>query len=567
MANIDRELSVLTSQLQKSHVEDQGLSFSGRTLKLNTEKDAEVVTDEIDKCDNLISLNFDGNTVGIDAAKRIAESLRKHGEFKRAIWKNMFTGRTKEEIPPALTHLGSGIISAKASLVELDLSDNAFGPIGVEGLSNLIQSPSFYSLQELRLNNNGLGITGGKLLAKALLKCYESSGKKFALRVFQAGRNRLENVGAEALAKVFKMIGTLVEVSMPQNGIYAPGITALSEAFKNNPHLKILNFNDNTVGKKGAAALARALPCLQNLETLNLGDCLLKTAGAVLIAQALSAKHSNLQNLILEHNEINLKGGIEVVKAMQAKSLLMVLNLNGNNFGIHGIEKIKDNLKINERPDAIQSFSEDEGSEEENEENDSDGDDESSQNEEDTDSCSSKDDSNVGITKKSDEIASSKTTVPEFLAVSSCNNFVNLGINKFEQFISYIETSENEDFIKNTLTTLLAVSSLCENNRQNVQTEAVSCSLRLYKYLFDWAVKKNKLSLVTNAVLVQLRLIKTEEKNALIDCDRNTCINLLRLAMNEENIIPKSSCEMICMFVGKRSPCTINASGDVSTVQ
>lgn len=128
MANIDRELSVLTSQLQKSYVEDQGLSFSGRTLKLNTEKDgkyltvfyyvyyvnhllfhynlftisAEVITDEIDKCDNLISLNFDGNTVGIEAAKRIAESLRKHGEFKRAIWKNMFTGRTKEEIPPAL---------------------------------------------------------------------------------------------------------------------------------------------------------------------------------------------------------------------------------------------------------------------------------------------------------------------------------------------------------------------------------------------------------------------------------------------------------------------------------
>lgn len=64
-----------------------------------------------------------------------------------------------------------------------------------------------------------------------------------------------------------------------------------------------------------------------------------------------------------------------------------------------------------------------------------------------------------------------------------------------------------------------------------------------------------------------LIILQTEEKNALIDCDRNTCINLLRLAMNEENIIPKSSCEMICMFVGKRSPCTINASGDVSTVQ
>lgn len=45
---------------------------------------------------------MDGNTVGVAAAKRIAESLKTRGEFKRAIWKNMFTGRLKEEIPDAL---------------------------------------------------------------------------------------------------------------------------------------------------------------------------------------------------------------------------------------------------------------------------------------------------------------------------------------------------------------------------------------------------------------------------------------------------------------------------------
>jgi len=93
-------------------------------------------------------------------------------------------------------------------LTELDLSDNAFGPIGVEALADLLQSKVCYRLQELRLNNNGLGITGGKMLAKALLKGHANSlteGHALALRVFVAGRNRLENDGATALSAVFKV--------------------------------------------------------------------------------------------------------------------------------------------------------------------------------------------------------------------------------------------------------------------------------------------------------------------------------------------------------------------------
>lgn len=54
-------------------------------------------------------------------------------------------------------------MKAGSGLVELDLSDNAFGPNGVVGLVALLKSPSCYTLQELRLNNNGLGIGGGKV--------------------------------------------------------------------------------------------------------------------------------------------------------------------------------------------------------------------------------------------------------------------------------------------------------------------------------------------------------------------------------------------------------------------
>ena len=72
----------------------------------------------------------------------------------------MFTGRMKTEIPPALINLTRGIMTAQACLVELDLSDNAFGPIGMDGLMTFMKSPSCFTLQELKLNNTGCGVTG-----------------------------------------------------------------------------------------------------------------------------------------------------------------------------------------------------------------------------------------------------------------------------------------------------------------------------------------------------------------------------------------------------------------------
>lgn len=59
--------------------------------------------------------------------------------------------------------LGDALIKAGAKLTELDLSDNAFGPDGVKSIKKLLMSPVCYSLEILRLNNNGLGIGGGKV--------------------------------------------------------------------------------------------------------------------------------------------------------------------------------------------------------------------------------------------------------------------------------------------------------------------------------------------------------------------------------------------------------------------
>lgn len=66
--------------------------------------------------------------------------------------------------------MSDGIITANAKLTELDLSDNAFGPDGVKACVRLLTSCACYSLTTLKLNNNGLGIGGGKV-GITLLAC------------------------------------------------------------------------------------------------------------------------------------------------------------------------------------------------------------------------------------------------------------------------------------------------------------------------------------------------------------------------------------------------------------
>lgn len=87
--------------------------------------------------------------------------------------------------------LGEGLITAGAQLVELDLSDNAFGPDGVRGFEALLKSPACFTLQELKLNNCGMGIGGGKVGWQpwAVSSCIHIGLCVLALRTTFGGRS------------------------------------------------------------------------------------------------------------------------------------------------------------------------------------------------------------------------------------------------------------------------------------------------------------------------------------------------------------------------------------------
>ncbi|XP_066138424.1 ran GTPase-activating protein 1 isoform X1 [Euwallacea fornicatus] len=557
----ESDVDALSAVLKCTKVSPSGVSFAGKSLKLNSESDAKPVIEQINQCSFLEFLNLEGNTLGVDAAKSIAESLEKRPEFKRALWKDMFTGRMKTEIPKALEFLGAGLVKARARLTELDLSDNAFGPIGVEGLAALLKSPTCYALEELRLNNNGLGITGGKLLANALTECYEQSkkdSKPLALRVFIAGRNRLENEGAIALAKVFKRIKTLEEVAMPQNGIYHIGITALSEAFAQNKNLKILNLNDNTFGEKGAEAIAKALVTLQDLKEINFGDCLLKTKGALLIAKGLKDGHKNLEELILESNEIKKEGGVALAAAMINKEKLKSLMLDCNQFGDKGVEDIRGRLKEIGKLNTLGSL-EDNESEGESEEE-SQGCETQSENDEEENSGGHVEIEE--IVDDAEENMSTKITVQEFLSEPTAHNLLLLGDDR-EQLLLEETKKNNKIDVSNFITILMKVSSLSENPKVGIL--ALKIAETLYREIFIWAQKNDSMSIVNNCLLVHLGLIKSEDRKFKPNWNLTGCLNSLK-NVSTMSFVPKSSKDALKVFMERQRKDT-DETGALSHLQ
>ncbi|GAB1607242.1 ran GTPase-activating protein 1-like isoform X1 [Argonauta hians] len=564
----DPNVSSLTSLLSQTTVEDDEneLSFAGRSLKLNEAEDAKDIIEMIDNFKNMRALRMSGNTVGLNAALAIAVSLEKHPEFQRALWSDMFTGRLREEVPPTLKALGAGVMTAGAHLVELDLSHNAFGAIGVEGIEELLLSPSCYSLKELHLNNNGLGISGGKLLAKTLLKCHENSvaaGAPFQLSVFVSGRNRLENEGAEALAKAFKTIGTLERIEMPQNGIRHKGILALAKAFASNPSIKILNLNDNIFSENGSQAMAEALPNLQELEVINFGDCLLKTGGAKAIGESLRDSHSSLKQLILSGNEIGRDGAITVIKAMKNKEHLENIELNENAVGEDGIEEIRVYMESIGKLDSLGTFSDDEGDDEEEEEEEVEEEEYIEEEEEEEEEL--EDDDYVEEDELGDNLISNKSvktplkaTAKEFLAFPSPNKLLQLG--NTETIVNLIkdELGDSSTNVDDVVKTFLKIASVVDFQNEKLKKAANKCTDTLFSELLKENPEENA-SLLLNSLLVHMGLLKGEDHKCRSPGNLNGSLIVLEHCV-QQSYFPSLGRDILSAFISRPSTMLENCS-------
>lgn len=270
---------------------------------------------------------------------------------------DIFTGRLISEIPQALSALCDAL-QDHTSLVELDLSDNAFGGRCADAMVPFLSNNTHF--ETFRLTNNGLGIAGGQILSSALLtnaeKC-SKLGKQSSIRRIICGRNRLENGSAGHWAKAFKALGGLVEIRMPQNGIRMEGVKAISEGLADNHNLQILDLQDNTMTKSGTRSLVKQLSAWPDLRELNLSDCLLGKAGGIALATKLGeGSNPKLEVLKLAFGEFD-KRTVEILSVAVAQHLteLRSVDLSGNKVleDDECFEELRKALELNGHEDAL----------------------------------------------------------------------------------------------------------------------------------------------------------------------------------------------------------------------
>lgn len=326
-------------------------SLEGKVLKLTTAADIEAHIQDLKSNDHVEEIRFLGNSLGIEASEALANVLETKKTLKVANLSDIFTARLLSEIPPALSHLVTALLTLP-DLHTIDLSDNAFGLNTVAPLVDFLSQHT--PLRYLYLNNNGLGPAAGVLVADALtaLAAKKETARKEGksvpdLELVICGRNRLESGSMAAWAKAYAANSGVKTIKMTQNGIRPEGITHLiTNGLSHLSKLETLDLQDNTFTAMGANALSSVVGKWTNLRELAVGDCLLGGRGGIALASALNkGNNKKIEVLRLFFNDINAKGLAGLASAASTSlPALRRVELNGNKFNEDdtSIEKLRE---------------------------------------------------------------------------------------------------------------------------------------------------------------------------------------------------------------------------------
>uniref|UniRef100_A0A7S3MN86 Ran GTPase-activating protein 1 n=1 Tax=Favella ehrenbergii TaxID=182087 RepID=A0A7S3MN86_9SPIT len=246
-------------------------------------------------------IKLSGNSFGFEACKFIADQLAVHDTplLVDIDFSDIFVSRLRAELPDSLRVMSQTLL-AKQQLIRLNLSDNAFGPDGISAFECLLTGMS--SLQTLQVTNCGLGPEGGEMIAEAL-----SRNEGLKLKHFEAGRDRLENKGITALARVFAEMGSLETIHVPQNGIKDEGMSALlSSLAQSCTNLTTLRINDNWLKAQALPNLFKVILRCSKLDHLNISD--LNMGQEPVIAALTAIKDSEgtvVRELFCNYNEVD----------------------------------------------------------------------------------------------------------------------------------------------------------------------------------------------------------------------------------------------------------------------
>ena len=318
----------------------------------------EMISDITKNKPEITSLELSHCSIGTECAKKLSEAISVCEKLTSVNYRDLFVSRLKEDLPISLKYLMEAISNKKISF--LDLSDNAFGPTAIPSFDFFLRTCT--NLEKLQLENNGLGPEGAEMVCNALLQ-----NDQIKLKMLTINRNRLEEKGALALAKVIEKMKSLEHLEFYQNGISTKGMKSLFLALKENKNLEVLKINDNFT-KSALQDLIDIIPGFTKLKIIDISDSIteedLGNKLGVELFKALSSIES-LEEIYCNYNEIiNKNSQKEIFEYLKKFKNLKIVQLKGNEINKTLMKNYEKDLSI----EKLECFSDNEDELEEEEE-------------------------------------------------------------------------------------------------------------------------------------------------------------------------------------------------------
>ena len=312
--------------------------------------------------DNLVTLDFSGPRIGLDAAQaealcapvlvegrvdfeRLVLSTRAFSREAAAvvasiiprlprlcslIFSDIIAGR-KEEEALAVYRTLAGAFEGGRQVLEVDLSSNAMGQKGLVACGRILEGQA--GLQRLMLRSNGISAETAQDLAWLLLR-----GPPTALRTLHTMDNMAGASGAIALADIVARSPHLRDFMFASSRGGPAGGVALARALAHTPALQRLCLRDNMLQAGTCAALAASLPGLPALRHLDLGDIQMGGPGLAALAEGLRAAPAapHLTHLDVSCNDLQARDAAVLGALLPHLPALATLRAQENEFGSSG---------------------------------------------------------------------------------------------------------------------------------------------------------------------------------------------------------------------------------------
>ncbi|XP_041960836.1 protein NLRC5-like isoform X12 [Alosa sapidissima] len=368
--------SLIELDLSHNDVGDTGVQLVSKGLssprcKLHTlrlaectlsEKSCRIVATVLQSPNSLIELDLSHNDLGDSGVQLLFKGLSSHCKLQTLRFAGCILTDKSCEIM-------ASVLQSPNSLIELDLSHNDLGDLGVQllfnGLSSpycalqtlrfagckltdqsceivtsVLQSVNSAQLQQLDLSHNDLGDSGVQPLSKGLSSPYCN------LQTLRLRKCGFSDEGYVCLALTLMLNPSCVKKLDVNNNHPGESAQKLLSSTLKDPHRKVeaLRLAECKLSEKSCEIVATALQSPNSLIKLDLSYNDLRDSGVQLLMNELSSSHYRLQTVRFAGCKLSEKSCGIVATVLKSPNSLIELDLSHNDLGDSGVQLLSKGL-------------------------------------------------------------------------------------------------------------------------------------------------------------------------------------------------------------------------------